>query len=168
MKRAVMWFGHNEPWLFAVIWAVSLFGNQFAHYRVLTATIVVALASALLLGVVVHERRLCERCANPDLVEVLDPARAVERRRRMLRFYHAHWLRLISAFGLTAVVMLPGRGVLEILAMTAFCALAVVGALSQRIHNRLVPWCPWCGDDWRRDWDDEVAPQPVPTGGAHA
>lgn len=106
----------------------------------------------------VHDDRLCLRCVAQCPI---DPARAVQRRRRWLRLFHCATttagvavLLVAAALGVTAGLLIrPGWGDLVLVLPLATMALTVV-------HRRIEPWCPYCG--WGDDDGGEGTPEPSP------
>lgn len=116
---------------------------------------------------VTHDRNLCDR-DMPDLPD--DPQDAVRRNRWRLRLHHRPHLTISLA--LAALGLSIGRRFLPdtpaaMWTWAALCVVLCVGFLSGVVmvgvvHQRLIPWCPWCGRGGGRD--PEVAPAPGPIG----
>lgn len=166
------------------------FATRFAHWHplyelailvVLVAGLFTQAAFPLLLLVLLaefagntiahrHHHRLCSRCAAKT---PLDPAAAVKRHRRALRYVHRNPKRVLAVYaGATLIVLIsyfwpsPATGLASLLVLISFFVDCSASSYTMLRHRPLQPWCPWCQRRWRRDDEDIPAPQPVPTGEA--
>jgi hypothetical protein len=146
MSRTI---GHYAPWLLGtmvgalvVLTVVSVAGEVVPWYLP-----VAAFALALYAGVcmIVHNRRLCERCIASL---PLDAAAAAAR--YALRFRVAHLFER-KVFALAYLAILTGSALLYAYPLGRVgWALAEASLLYLLLvyvtHQRLQPWCPRCGN----------------------
>lgn len=129
-------------------------------------TVFAAVLTVSIVGIMVHDRRLCLR----DSVPWVNPAGEAERRLGWLRLSHRRVLMWVLT-GMVFLMLLAGAparrihdGPLWLRLVASAVVLAGIGAAlvaerSFRLHNALQPWCPWCHDD---DGEDERASEPTP------
>lgn len=155
------WFAHHQIQFVIGAIAVALLAD-------LTDTDAISLlSSVLLVGFLIgqhavrrHTGILCGRCL--DNVPT-DAAVQVKRRDWSLRLYHwelAHpLLVLVGVLAIIATDLVFGHGAISIYIVWPWFA---VEAWSQRFHNRVAPWCPYCRGGG--GGHHEHVPDPLPTG----
>lgn len=156
-------FAH-QAWKMLLVAYISCVAQTFlAPAAFLWAVANVAAMIALIITESRHDRRLCERCIADW---PLNPEESVRRARRRLRAFH--WLveRLPRRhqYALMAAIAVPymAAGIwLSDFGFAVFSAglysLIGMGAVVNRAHWKLQPWCPQC----RGGGGDTFSPDPV-------
>ena len=159
--------GHFAPWLLAALVAALIVLTLLPADLVPVAwpILLLVLVGAVLLGVsvLVHNRRLCERCiaALP-----LDASRVASRYRHRFRVAHLFERKL---FAVCYLVVLLGSALLYSNPVGRYAWAVVQGSIIYLLlvyvtHQRLQPWCPHCRNGGT-ELTAPAAPTPLSTGG---
>lgn len=184
-RCATVWGHHSRSWstpaaVFCAVYLIARWWYPMDSSPLWVAALLVAAMTVVVVSMItgdlsqrVHDRNLCLRCLNQ--APLLDPAAAVQRKLRLLRYFHSPIRRRLLWVTVPVAVFIAlwsgplplGPRIVATLAASGLVLNMIRSDRAVNVHRRLHPWCPLCRHGRGRGFHPDPAPTPDRPAGAN-